>query len=147
EHLADRLDFPLVADRRAGSVGVDVIDLADALAVDALHRHAHASRSALARGGNHVEAVRGGAVARHLAVNPGAAALGPLQLLQHHYAGPAGNHEPVAVLVVGAARPGRCGIEAAGHGTHGVEQDGQRPVELLAAAGKHHVLLAPLDQL
>jgi hypothetical protein len=47
---------------------------------------------------------------------------------------------------VGAA----CGlgpvVEIGGHGVHGVEQDRERPVELLAAAGEDDVLLAQLDQ-
>ena len=76
-----------------------------------------------------------------------AARLGVLELLEHDDAGAAGDDEAVAVLVVGAA--GLLGrvVELRRHGAHGIEQHRQRPVELLAAAGEHDVLLAPLDEL
>src|SRR6185436_2667477 len=108
-------------DRGAGAVRVDVVDAADRLAPEALHRHAHATHSTLPRGGHHVEAVGGGAVARDLAVNLGAAASGALHLLEHEHAGAAGDHEAVAALVVSAARLLRRGIECGRHGAHGVE--------------------------
>src|SRR5215468_10176312 len=43
EHLADRLDLALIADRRARAVRVDVVDPPYALAVEALHGCAHAT--------------------------------------------------------------------------------------------------------
>src|SRR6478672_6092103 len=147
EHLADRLDLALIPYRSAGAVRVDVVDAADRLAAEALHRHAHATRRALARGSHHVEAVGGSAVARDLAVDLGATALGALQLLEHQDAGAARDHEAVAALVVGAARLLGRRVEGRGHGAHGVEQYRQRPVEFLAAAREHCVLLAPLDHL
>ena len=51
----------------------------------------------------------------------------------------------VPVGVVGARSLVRRLVEARGHGAHGVEQHRQRPIELLAAAGEDHVLLAHLD--
>jgi hypothetical protein len=75
----------------------------------------------------------------------GAARLGVLELFQHQHARAPGDHEAVAVLVIGARSLVRRLVVAARHRPHGVEQHRQRPVELLAAAGEHHVLLAPLD--
>ena len=86
-------------------------------------------------------------VADDLAVDPRPARLGPPVLLEHQHASAAGDDEAVAVLVEGAGGDRRAVIVAGRHGTHGVEQHGQRPVELLAAAGEHHVLLAVGDHL
>ena len=142
EHLADGFDLLDIADGRGGGVGVDVVD-----AVHVLQRRAHAARSAFAGRLHHVVAVGGGAVADELAVDAGAASLGVLELLENDDAGAAGNDEAVAGDVIGAARDLRAVVEVRRHGVHGVEQDRQRPIELLAAASKHDVLLAPLDQL
>ena len=143
EHLADRLDLLDVADRRRGGVRIDVVDRR-------LHvgeRHAHAAHRAFARRRHHVVAVRGRAVAGDLGVDLRAARLGVLELFEHQHAGAAGDDEAVAVLVVGArGLVGRL-VVARRHRAHGVEQHRQRPVELLAAAGEDHVLLAPLDHL
>jgi len=38
-------------------------------------------------------------------------------------------------------------VAPSGEGAHGVEEHRQSPVELLAAAGEHHVLLAILNHL
>ena len=70
-----------------------------------------------------------------------------IELLEHDDAGTAGNDEAVTFGVVGTARHLGPVVEIRRHGVHGVEQDGQRPVELLAAAGKHDILLAQLDEL
>src|SRR3546814_6239585 len=91
EHLADRLQLFEIADRRAGAVGVDVVDRL----VDPGERHLHAAHRPLARGLHHVEAVGGGAVADHLAVDPRPAGAGMLQRLQNHDAAAAGDHEAV----------------------------------------------------
>src|SRR5690606_28124438 len=131
-----------VADRGRGAVRVEVVDLRIA---GHFERDLHAALGALARGGDHVVAVGVGAVAGDLGVDGGAARLGPLVLLEHHDAGAAGDDEAVAVLVVGAAGLGRGVVEVGGHGAHGVEHVGHRPVDVLAAAGEDHVLLAPGD--
>jgi hypothetical protein len=63
---------------------------------------AHAARRALARGRDHVVAVRRRAVADELAIDAGTARLGVLEFLEHEHAGAAGDDEAVALLVVGA---------------------------------------------
>ncbi|EGE57185.1 hypothetical protein RHECNPAF_470074 [Rhizobium etli CNPAF512] len=143
EYLADGADFLAVADRRRGAVRVDIVDVA-------LHRGqrlAHAADGALARGCDHVVTIRGGAVADDFGVDLGAAGLGVLKLLEHQHAGAAGDDEAVAVDVIGARGAVGRVIVLGGHGAHGVEEIGHRPVEIFVAAGKHHVLLAPLDHL
>ena len=55
--------------------------------------------------------------------------------------------KPSAVLVEGARGFGGRGVVVRGHRPHRIEQHGQRPIELLAAAGEHDVLLAVLDHL
>ena len=105
----------------------------------------HAAHRALARGRHHVVAVGGRAVADDLGVDLGAARLGVLELFQHQHAAAAGDHEAVAVDVVGARGLVRRVVVLGRHRAHGVEQHRQRPVQLFAAAGEHHVLLAPLD--
>ena len=55
--------------------------------------------------------------------------------------------KPSRCDVISAARNLGAVVEVRGHGVHGVEQHRQRPVELLAAAGEHDVLLAELNQL
>src|SRR5262245_30315890 len=111
EHLADCVDLLLIADRRAGTMRVDVVDPPDAPAVEAVHGRAHAPHRTLTGGCHHVEAIGGGTVARHLPVNPSPAAFGPLQLLQYHHAGSTGDHEAVAALVIGATGFGRSAVE------------------------------------
>ena len=108
-------------------------------------RELHAAHRAFAGRRHHVGAVGGGAVADDLGVDLGAARAGALELLEHQDAAAAGDHEAVAVLVVGAARPLGRVVVLGRHGAHGVEQHRQRPVELLAAAGEHAVGLAELD--
>src|SRR6185295_5483926 len=53
----------------------------------------------------------------------------------------------IAVFVVGTARAPWRGVEFRRHGSHGIKQRRERPIELLAAARKHHILLAPLNEL
>src|SRR6202034_1971447 len=52
----------------------------------------------------------------------------------------AGDDEAVAVDVVGAAGRGRGVVELGRHRAHRVEQAGEGPVQLLAAAGEDYVL-------
>ena len=80
-------------------MGVEIVDPPPARL---LHGQTHAAHRAFAAGGHHVEAVGGGGVAHHLGVDLRAAGLGVLQRLEHHHAGPSGDDEAVAVLVVGA---------------------------------------------
>ena len=141
ENRADRLDLLEVADGGRGRVGVDIVD-------GRLHGGqglAHAAHGALPRGGHHVMAIGGRAIAHDLGVDLRAARLGVLIFFQHQNARAARNHETVACLVISAR--GRAGglVVAGGHGAHGVEEHGQGPVELLATAREHHILLAPLD--
>ena len=144
EHRADRFDLLVVADRRRGGVRVDVVDL-DALQV--FHGLAHAPHRTLAGGGDHVVPVGGGAVAGDLAVDPRAAGLGVLVFLQHQHTGAAGDDEAVAVHVIGARGTGRGLVVARGHRAHGVEQDGERPIQLFATAREDDVLPAAANDL
>ena len=141
EHAADRLDLLEIADRRRGGVRIDVVDRRLA----GVERHVHAAHRALARGRHHVVAVGGRAVAGDLGIDLGAARLGVFELFQHQHAGAAGDDEAVAVHVVGARGLGRRVVVFRRHGAHGVEQHRERPVQLFAAAGEDHVLLAPLN--
>ena len=81
-------------------MGVDVVNRVR----DVCQRHFHAAHRAFTGGFDHVEAVRGGAVAGDLRVDLRV----PLQrvfiLLQHHDTAAAGDDEPVPVRV---ERPGR----------------------------------------
>ena len=83
-----RAELDLVAQRRRGAVGVDVVDVArrDAGALD---RRGHAAERAVAVGGRRgdVEGVARHAVADQLGIDLGAARLGVLVLLQHDDAG------------------------------------------------------------
>src|SRR5690606_6235777 len=106
-----------------------------------------ASGGAFARRRDHVEAVGVGRISDDLAVDLGPAGPGPLVFLEHHDTGPAGDHEAVAVGVVGPAGDARPVVEVGAHRAHGVEQHRQGPVQLFRAAGEHHVLLAPGDLL
>ena len=87
------------------------------------------------------------AVPDQIAVDLGVPRLGPFEVLEHDHARPAGVDEAVARHVVGPAGLGRRAVEMRRHGPHGIEQDGQGPIQLLAATGEHQVLLAPLNEL
>src|SRR5690606_34152274 len=143
EDLADGRDLARIAHFRRRAMRVDVVHLL-------LHRGerlAHASHRTFARRSHHVVAVGSGAIADHLAVDLRTARLGVLQFLEHHHAGAAGDHEAVAVDVIGARGSRRAVVELGGHGTHGVEQVRHGPVKILMPAGEDDVLLAPLNQL
>ena len=122
---------------------IDVVDWS----LHFFDRHAHAAHRALARGRHHVGAVRRRAVTDKLGIDLGAARLGVVEFFEDENAAAAGDHEAVAVLVIGSAGLLRRLVELGRHRAHRVEQFAERPVELLAAAGEHHVLLAPLDHL
>ena len=119
EHLAHRAHLLEIAHRRAGAVGIEIVDAAVA---GAGHGQAHAAHRALARRGDHVVTVAVGGVADDLGVDGRAPGQGPVHVLEHHHAGAAGDDEAVAVDVVGPAGPGGGGVEVARHGAHGVEQ-------------------------
>ncbi|MNS69277.1 hypothetical protein D3C72_1025850 [compost metagenome] len=131
-----------ITDRGGGAVGVDVIHRADVL-----HRHLHATHRAFTARGDHVVAVGGGTVTGDFGVDVGTAGQGMFQLLDHQDAAATGDDETVAVRIIGTGRLFRGVIVLGGEGAHGIELDGGRPVQLLAAAGEDDVLLAKLDQL
>src|SRR5262249_41757119 len=98
-----RVELDLVAQRRRGPVGIDVVDLGGRGA-GALERHGHAAEGAVAilgRRGDVVGVARE-AVADHFGIDLGAAALGAFVLFEHHDARPLAHHEAVAVTVIGA---------------------------------------------
>ena len=142
EHITDRLDLAQVTDGCRGGVRVDVVDLL----VDGRQGLPHAAGRTFAGWLHHVVAIGGGTIADQFAVDLCAARLGVFKLFQHQRAAAAGNDEAVAVLVIGARGLARRCVEVGRHRAHGVEQYRQGPVQLLAAASEHDVLLAPLDQ-
>jgi hypothetical protein len=89
-----------------------------------------------------------GTKADHFGQDGGAARLGVFQAFQHHGTAAAGDHEAVAVRVVGARGFFGCVVALARHGAHGVKQQAPCPrTAFFAATGEHHVLHAPLDLL
>src|SRR5690606_13672863 len=91
--------------RGRGTVGIDVVDLRG-IDAGALDRRLHAAEAAVAvlGGGSDMVGVARHAVADELAVDLGAAGLGPLVLLEHDHSGPLAHDEAVAVLVIGPGR-------------------------------------------
>ena len=86
EQALHRLQLEVVAERRRGAVGVDVLDVwsgADAAVAQRRLHGAEGAVVALGRRGD-VVGVAGHAVAAHLGVDLGAALPGVLVLLQHH---------------------------------------------------------------
>src|SRR5690606_28479763 len=130
------------ADRRGGAVRVQIVDLRIA---GHFQRDLHAALGPFARGGHHVVAVRVGAVAGDLGVDGRAARHGALVFFQHDAAGAAGDDEAVAGRVIGAAGLVGRVVEVGGHGAHGVEHVRHGPVDILAAASEHRVLLGAGD--
>ncbi|MPL82870.1 hypothetical protein SDC9_28819 [bioreactor metagenome] len=145
EDAAHRIHLGHVAGDRRGAMRVDIADLA--AFGQGVEGKPHRAFAALARGRNHVIAVRGGAVTGELGIDLGAARLRVFKLLEHHDAAAARDDEAVARHVERPARGlGRVVVFRA-HRPHRVEQAAERPVQLLAAAGEDDVLLAHLDQL
>src|SRR5690606_30101982 len=108
--FADHPQLDDVAHRRGGAVGVDVGDGRAHGGQGGLH----AAHGAFAAGGDHVGAIRGGAVAGDLGVDLRAARPGVLELLEHHHAAAAGDDEAVAVGVVRSRGGGRAVVVLGG---------------------------------
>ena len=139
--FADRLELLNIAGRCARAVGIDVVDRP-------LHSGqglAHAAHGPLARGRHHVVTVGGGAVTDHFRVDPRAPRPGHIQRFEHQHAATTGDDKSVAVRVIGPRGALGRVVVAAGERAHRVEQAAHAPVQFLAAAGKHAVLLAQLD--
>jgi len=79
-------------------VRVDVVDGG----VEPLHGLLHAGNGTVARRGHHVFAIAGGTKAHHFGEDVGATGQGVVQAFQHHGTAAAGDHETIAVRVVGA---------------------------------------------
>ena len=73
--------------------------------------------------------------------------LAELRRTQNVLRAAAADHETVPGLVEGACGLGRGIVVLGRHGTHGVEQAGEGPVDFFSSAGEDDVLLAPLDLL
>ena len=97
------------------------VDVVDSPIAEGRQCHRHAPRRALARGRDHVRAVGGCAISDQLTINLRPSGFGSLQLLQDHHAATAGNHETVAVIVVGTGGFLGGAVILAGHRAHGVE--------------------------
>ena len=99
EHFADGTQFFGVADRRGSAVGVDVIDFAAVLR----QCHLHTAHRAFAGRLNHVVTVGSRAIAGQFAQDVRTARFGVFIFFHHQNAAASGNHEAVAVGIVGAA--------------------------------------------
>src|ERR1700730_7106052 len=122
---------------------IDVIDRRSNI----FERHVHAAHRPFAGRRDHVIAVRGQAVSGDLGVNFRPPRAGMLQFLQHQYPSAAGDDEPVPVLTIGAGGDRGMVVESRRQRAHRIEQNREGPIELLAAAREHYVLLAVLDHL
>ena len=149
EHVLDRLRLGRVAERRRGAVRVDV---ADALRLDAgaLERAAHHRGDArrLRLRLRHVVRVVRGAVAEHLGVDLGAAALGAASQSSSRSApAPSAITKPARVASNGREACGGCSSSAAS------PRIAVKPARIsghdarLGAAGEHRVDGAALDHL
>ena len=108
------------------------------------HGHGPGALSAAGGGGGDVVGVAGGAVAHHLAQDPGAPGPGVLQLLQHQDAGALAHDEAAAAGVKGDGGGG--GVVPGVEGVHGGEAaHGQLGDHSLGAAAHHHVGVAVPD--
>ncbi len=130
-----------VTDRGRGTMGVDVVHLADTL-----HRHLHATHGAFAARGHHVVTIGGRTVTGDLGIDVGTTGQGVFQLLDHQDATTTGDDETVAIRIIGTGRFFRRVVVFGRQRAHGVKLDGGGPVQLLAATGEDDVLFAELDQ-
>src|SRR5215203_4224366 len=148
DEALDRLELDLVAERRRGAVGVDVVDVRDVDA-GALDRHLHAAIGAVAvlgRRGDVVGIARQ-AVADHLGVDPGAPRLRVRVLLEHDDAGALAHDEAVAVAIVGARGAGRIVVEVRRQRPAGGKAGERKPVDRrFRAAGEHDLGVAIGDE-
>ena len=148
EDVLDRLRLGGVAERRRGSVGIDVPDLLrlDAGALDRRPHHL-GDADCLRLGRSEVVAVVRGAVGEHLRVDRGSPRLRRLELLEHDRPGALADHEPGACRVEGAGRT-RGVLVLGGEAAHRAEAgEDQRVHAGLGAAGEHRVGVAPPDDL
>src|SRR5690606_39045064 len=95
KHIAHRLHFGHITYRRAGTVGVDVVDRG----IDRRHCLLHAAQCTFAGRCDHVVAVRGGTVAGQFGDDGRATLAGMLQFFQYHHAATTGDDETVTVAV------------------------------------------------
>ena len=102
EELFDGAGFGHVTEFRAGSVGIDVINLVDVhCGVLEGGLHGKDSASTVFVWGRDMGPIGALTVAKDLAVDPSAASLGVFVFLEHDYAGPLGENETVPILVEG----------------------------------------------
>ena len=148
DQALDGLELDLVAERRRGAVGVDVVDIAGRDA-GAAHAPPHATERAIAILGRRrdVVGVAGQAVADQLGVDAGAAALGVIVFFQHHGASALAHHEAVAVAVIGPRRAfGRIVKSGRERPASGKARERDTVDRRLRAAGHHHVGIAQRNQ-
>ncbi len=131
-----------IANRGGGTMGVDVINLADPL-----HCHLHATHRAFTTRGNHVVAIRSSTVTGQLGIDVSTTGQSMFQLLNHQDAAATGDNETIAVRIIGTGRFFRRVVVLGRECAHSVKLDGRGPVQLLAATSEDHILFAKLDQL
>src|SRR6478609_10707477 len=131
----------LVAHRRRGAMGVDVVDVGW-LDAGALYRRDHAAIGAVAvlGGRRDVEGVAGKPVADDLGIDLGAARLSVLKRLDHHHAGALAHDETVAIAVIGTRGALRLIVEVGGQRPAGCEAgNGQAAHRRFGTSGEHYV--------
>ena len=144
----DSAELDLVAHRRRGAVGVDVVDVLGREA-SALESRLHAAETAVAVFGRRRDVI---GIARHaiaddLGIDARAAPLGVLEILQHDDPGAFAHDEPVAILVVGARALRRRIVEARRERARRAKAgDGDPADRAFRATGDHHVGIAQRDQ-
>src|SRR5205823_5537138 len=147
EAALDRYGLGEVAQRRRGSVSVDVVyvlTIETGVAQRVFHATGGPFSVLLWRG--HVVGVTAHSVTGELGVNLRAAPPRVLEFLEHHHSGPLSQNESVAIPGPGTARRRRivvAGRQRArrGEAAHREQRDGR-----LGAAGDHHVAVAVLDE-
>jgi hypothetical protein len=136
-----------VAQRRRRAVRIDVVDLRGGHArVLQRVQHRAASTIAVFRRRRDVMGVGRHAVAGKFAIDPRAARLGVLVLLERHDAGALAQHEAVAVAVPGPARRGRIVVAGRQRARSAEAADAERADGRFGATRQHHVGIAVLDQ-
>ena len=140
--------FGLIAQQRAGAVGVDIVDIGwvDLGVVDCLLHGARCADSFFVRLRD-VRGVGAGSVADHLTIDSCSAAAGMFQFFEHEHPAPFGHHEAVAVAIEGPA--GLLGLLVAlaqsPHIRESADTHGRN--RRFASAGDHDVGIVVLDGL
>ena len=140
--------FGLIAQRRAGAVGVDVADVGQVelgVAQSPFHRPGGAG-PAFVRMGD-VAGIGAGAVAEHFGEDVRSASFGMLQFFEDEHAGPFAQHETVAIAIERPAGAGRIVVAFRKRPHVGETADSHGRDGGFGSTGDHHVGVVVLDGL